>query len=52
MFGKDQKICSVFLLLFLIRTTIIVHGFSINKRTVFLNLGLIDGLIIVAVSTK
>ena len=48
-FGKNQKIGSVFLLLFLIPTTIIFHVFPFHQRAVFINLGLIGGLIIAAI---
>ena len=48
-FGENQKIGSVFLLLFLIPTTIIFHLFPFNQRAVFMNLGLIGGLIIAAI---
>ena len=47
-FGNNQKIGSVFLLLFLIPTTIIFHVFPFHQRAVFMNLGLIGGLIITA----
>ena len=47
-FGENQKIGSVFLLLFLIPTTIIFHVFPFHQRAVFMNLGLIGGLIIAA----
>ena len=47
-FGEKQKIGSVFLLLFLIPTTIIFHVFPFHQRAVFMNLGLIGGLIITA----
>ena len=47
-FGENQKIGSVFLLLFLIPTTIIFHVFHFNQRAVFINLGLIGGLVITA----
>ena len=47
-FGKNQKIGSVFLLLFLIPTTIIFHVFPFHQRAVLMNLGLIGGLIITA----
>ena len=40
-FGENQKIGSVFLLLFLIPTTIIFHLFPFDQRAVFLNLALI-----------
>ena len=47
-FGENQKIGAVFLLLFLIPTTIIFHLFPFHQRAVFMNLGLIGGLIIAA----
>jgi len=47
-FGEKQKIGSVFLLLFLIPTTIIFHVFPFHQRAVFINLGLIGGLVITA----
>ena len=48
-FGENQKLGSVFLLLFLIPTTIIFHLFPFHQRAVFMNLGLIGGLIIAAI---
>ncbi len=48
-FGENQKIGSVFLLLFLIPTTIIFHVFPFNQKAVLMNLGLIGGLIITAI---
>jgi len=48
-FGENQKIGSIFLLLFLIPTTIIFHVFPFHQRAVFMNLGLIGGLIIAAI---
>ena len=48
-FGENQKIGSIFLLLFLIPTTIIFHVFPFHQRAVFINLGLIGGLIITAI---
>ncbi|AIQ95722.1 hypothetical protein EW14_1713 [Prochlorococcus sp. MIT 0604] len=48
-FGEKQKIGSVFLLLFIIPTTIIFHVFPFHQRAVFMNLGLIGGLIIAAI---
>ena len=48
-FGENQKIGAVFLLLFLIPTTIIFHLFPFHQRAVFINLGLIGGLIISAI---
>ena len=47
-FGGDQKIGSAFLLLFLIPTTLIFHIFPFHQRAVFMNLGLIGGLLISA----
>ncbi len=46
---KKQKIGAFFLLLFLIPTTIIFHVFPFHQRAVFINLGLIGGLIIAAI---
>jgi len=48
-FGENQKIGSIFLLLFLVPTTIIFHVFPFHQRAVFMNLGLIGGLIIAAI---
>ena len=48
-FGENQKIGSVFLLLFIIPTTIIFHVFPFHQRAVLMNLGLIGGLIIAAI---
>jgi len=45
-FGEDQKIGAIFLLLFLIPTTIIFHIFPFHQRAVFMNLGLTGGLLI------
>ena len=47
-FKENQKIGSVFLLLFLIPTTIIFHVYPFHQRAVLMNLGLIGGLIITA----
>ena len=47
-FGGNQKIGSMFLLLFLIPTTIIFHMFPFHQRAVLMNLGLMGGLIITA----
>ena len=47
-FGENQKIGSVFLLLFLIPTTIIFHVFPFHQRAVLMNLALIGGIIISA----
>ena len=48
-FGEKQKIGSVFLLIFLIPTTIIFHVSPFHQRAVFMHLGLIGGLIIAAI---
>jgi len=48
-FAGNQKIGSVFLLLFLIPTTIIFHIFPFHQKAVLMNLGLIGGLIITAI---
>ena len=48
-FGENQKLGSVFLLLFLIPTTIIFHLFPFHQRALFINLGLIGGLTIAAI---
>ena len=48
-FGENQKIGSVFLLLFLIPTTIIFHLFPFHQRAVFINIGLIGDLTIAAI---
>jgi len=45
-FGGNQKIGSVFLLLFLIPTTLIFHVFPLNEKALLINLGLIGGLLI------
>ncbi len=45
-FGGNQKIGAFFLLLFLIPTTIIFHMFPFHQRAVFMNLGLIGGILI------
>ena len=47
-FGSNQKIGSLFLLLFLVPTTIIFHLFPFHQRAVLMNLGLMGGLIITA----
>ena len=47
-FGEDQKIGAIFLLLFLIPTTIIFHVFPFHQRAVFMNISLIGGLLITA----
>ena len=48
-FGENQKIGSIFLLLFLIPTTIIFHLFPFHQRAVFMNFGLIGGLTLAAI---
>ena len=51
-FGENQKLGATFLLLFLIPTTIIFHVFPFHQRAVFMNLGLIGGLIIAALRER
>ena len=51
-FGENQKLGATFLLLFLIPTTIIFHVFPFHQRAVFMNLGLIGGLIITALRER
>ena len=51
-FGENQKIGSIFLLIFLIPTTIIFHVFPFHLRAVLMNLGLMGGLIITALREK
>tara|TARA_B100000963_G_C22179292_1_gene473745 strand:- start:120 stop:500 length:381 start_codon:yes stop_codon:yes gene_type:complete len=48
-FGKDQKLGSALLLIFLIPTTIIFHLFPLQERAVLMNLGLMGGLILAVV---
>ena len=48
-FGENQKIGAIFLLLFLIPTTLIFHIFPFHQRAVLMNLGLIGGLTIAAI---
>ena len=45
-FGGNQKIGSAFLVLFLIPITIIFHIFPFHQKAVFMNVGLIGGLLI------
>jgi len=45
-FGGNQKIVSDILLLFLIPKTLIFYIFPFHQRAVFINLGLIGGLLI------
>ena len=47
-FGSNQKIGAVFLLLFLIPTTLIFHLFPLHQRALLINVGLIGGLLISA----
>ena len=51
-FGENQRIGAIFLLLFLIPTTIIFHLFPFHQRAVFMNLGLIGGLVISAIRER
>ena len=45
-FGKNQKIGAVFLLLFLIPTTLIFHVFPFHQRAAIMNLSLIGGIVL------
>ena len=45
LFGNDQKIGASLLLIFLVPTTLIMHFFPFQSLAVFMNLGLIGGLI-------
>ena len=47
-FGSNQKIGAIFLLLFLIPTTIIFHLFPLHQQSLLMNIGLIGGLVITA----
>ncbi len=51
-FGQDQKIGAIFLLLFLIPTTAIFHIFPFHQQAVLVNLSLIGGLLITALREK
>ena len=51
-FGGNQKIGAAFLLLFLVPTTLIFHVFPFHQRAVFMNLGLIGGLLISALRVQ
>ena len=46
LFGKDQRIGASLLLVFLIPTTLVMHFFPFQSMPVFMNLGLIGGLLI------
>ncbi len=46
LFGKDQRIGAALLLVFLIPTTLVMHLFPFQSLAVFMNLGLVGGLII------
>ena len=47
-FGRNQQLGSIFLLIFLIPTTVIFHMFPFHQRAVLMNLGLLGGLVITA----
>ena len=47
-FGENQKIGTIFLLIFLLPTTIIFHIFPFHQKAVLINLGLMGGLLISA----
>ena len=46
LFGKDQRIGPSLLLIFLVPTTLIMHTFPFQSLAIFMNLGLIGGLIL------
>ena len=46
LFGADQRIGATLLLIFLVPTTLIMHLFPFQSLAVFMNIGLIGGLII------
>ena len=46
LFGKNQKIGPTLLLIFLVPTTLIMHFFPFQSLAVFMNIGLIGGLIL------
>ena len=45
-FGSNQKIGALLLLLFLIPTTIIFHLFPLHQKSLLMNIALIGGLLI------
>ena len=45
-FGKHQKLGAALLLIFLVPTTMIFHLFPFQSKAVFMNLGVIGGLIL------
>ena len=47
LFSKDQRIGALLLLIFLVPTTLIMHFFPFQSLAVFMNIGLIGGLILV-----
>ena len=47
-FGRNQQLGSIFLLIFLIPTTVIFHMFPFHQRAVLMNLGLLGGIVITA----
>ena len=47
-FGRNQKLGALFLLLFLVPTTLIFHTFPFHKRSVLVNIGLAGGISITA----
>ena len=46
LFGKEQRIGSLLLLIFLVPTTVVMHFYPFQSIAVFMNIGLIGGLII------
>ncbi len=51
-FLDQQRLGAVFLLIFLIPTTILFHLFPFQSKAVFMNMGLIGGLTLVATRPK
>ena len=52
LFGKDQRIGASLLLVFIVPTTLIMHFFPFQSLAVFMNMGLIGGLIIAITRAK
>ena len=48
-FGENQRIGAIFLLIFLIPTTLIFHIYPLHEKAVLMNLGLIGGLLITTI---
>ncbi len=52
LFGKDERVGPSLLLLFIVPTTLIMHTSPFQPLAVFMNLGLIGGLIITLARSK